>query len=388
MNPDLLLQITSVILLFVSLLLAVFLLTVKTKNKTGNLALTFFLIINGIDTGSFFYHNYINVHPTIEMLRIEIGAFFQKPLLFIFVISVLYSDFKLKPKHLLHLLPFAASALVLMPRFYLAGYDDKITLFVDHKHRFEGTFSIVLAHLQSVFYIIAIFVILQKYRKILLQNYSISDKFNYKWLMQMNIILSILFVVSTVKNYYKYWDLGNEITLYRLSITVALLGFICWITLKAMYAPRIFTGIDSQLQLVSPLQTSSVLNISENIPPVENFEYSWQINRVREYMLKHEPFLNPDLTIQNLADQLEMNVRDLSLLINQQLNRNFYDFIAQYRVDKAKDMLKMNNGKKLTILKVLYHVGFNTKSSFNTSFKKFTGLTPTEYRRMHQESRS
>jgi hypothetical protein len=257
MNPDQLLQITSVILVFVSLLLAVFLFTVKTKNKIGNIALAAFLLINAIDTSSFFYHNYINVHPTLEMLRIEVGSFFPKPLLFIFVLSVLYSDFKLKAKHLIHALPFLISTLVLLPGFYLAGNVAQITLFENHKHSFEGSFSIVLAHLQSVFYIVAIFWLLANYRKILRENYSISDNLNYNWLFQMNIILSVLFVIATIKNIYKYWDFGNEITAYRLSIAVALLGFICWLTLKAMYAPRIFSAINSQLQPVSSLKKNS-----------------------------------------------------------------------------------------------------------------------------------
>jgi AraC-like DNA-binding protein len=103
-------------------------------------------------------------------------------------------------------------------------------------------------------------------------------------------------------------------------------------------------------------------------------------------MQNHEPYLNPELTIQHLAGQLKMNPRELSLLINQQLNQNFYDFIAKYRVEKAKELLILDGDKKLTILEILYQVGFNSKSSFNTSFKKFTGLTPTDFRKQHQKT--
>lgn len=100
-------------------------------------------------------------------------------------------------------------------------------------------------------------------------------------------------------------------------------------------------------------------------------------------MAKQEPYLNPELTIQDLASQLDIDVRELSLLINHYLNQNFYDFINQYRIDKATQILKNPEQQKLTILEILYQIGFNSKSSFNTSFKKRTGLTPTEYRKRH-----
>lgn len=252
MNTDELLQVTSLILVFVSLLLAFFLLTVRSKNKTGNVLLGLYLIINAVDTSSFFYHSFIDVDPTVEMLRIEVGAFFEKPLLFLFILTIIYSDFKLRSRHLLHLTPFLLSSLVLFPRFYLSSYENKIFFFEDHTHTLEGTFSYVLTHLQSIFYIVVVFILLARYKKIFNENYSIaSDRTNYTWLFQLNIILTVLFVVATAKNIYKYGDYGEGITEYRLWVAIAILAFTCWLVLKAMYAPKVFRGIDSKLQLVS-----------------------------------------------------------------------------------------------------------------------------------------
>jgi AraC-like DNA-binding protein len=97
-------------------------------------------------------------------------------------------------------------------------------------------------------------------------------------------------------------------------------------------------------------------------------------------MMEEKPFLNPSLTIQDISNELEIPVRELSVLINHQLGQHFYDFVNTYRIEHAMNILKDTTKSKVTILEILYEVGFNSKSSFNTAFKKHTGNTPTEYR--------
>src|SRR6185503_2829883 len=65
--------------------------------------------------------------------------------------------------------------------------------------------------------------------------------------------------------------------------------------------------------------------------------------------------------------------------------QNFFDFINRFRIDEAKLMLTNPKDRKITVLEVLYQVGFNSKSSFNTLFKKYTGLTPTAFRKEQQK---
>ncbi|GGC76397.1 hypothetical protein GCM10011387_32730 [Pedobacter quisquiliarum] len=97
-------------------------------------------------------------------------------------------------------------------------------------------------------------------------------------------------------------------------------------------------------------------------------------------MKTSEPYLNPSLTIKDLAEKLTIPVKDLSTLINLYMDKHFFDFINEYRIEKAKEVLRDPLQKDLTILEILYKVGFNSKSSFSTSFKKHTGTTPTNYR--------
>lgn len=104
--------------------------------------------------------------------------------------------------------------------------------------------------------------------------------------------------------------------------------------------------------------------------------------RLVAWMNKEEPFLNPDLTLNQLAEELACQAKDLSQVINEQLGKNFNDFINSYRVDMAKRLLI--ESRDLVILELAYDVGFNSKSSFNASFKKLTGLSPREFRTRHQ----
>ena len=68
---------------------------------------------------------------------------------------------------------------------------------------------------------------------------------------------------------------------------------------------------------------------------------------------------------------------------NHNLNQHFFDFVNEYRIKKAMEILADASKNHLTVLEILYEVGFNSKSSFNTAFKKYTKQTPTEYRKQY-----
>ncbi len=90
---------------------------------------------------------------------------------------------------------------------------------------------------------------------------------------------------------------------------------------------------------------------------------------------------NPDLTLKELAKQIGENERSVSYVINKVGGKNFYDFVNQYRINEATELLINPSDAKMTVLEIMYRVGFNSKSSFNTQFKKKTGLSPSEYRK-------
>ena len=369
MNTELLLQITSFLIVFVSFLLAFFLLTVKSKNKIGNVLLSIYLIIKAVNVSSYFYYKFIDLPIELELLRMDIGSFLEIPFLYLFVLSIIYSNFKVKKKYLIHFTPFLIVTIIQLPTFYFTSIETQNEFADNYLYNNIGIFSITLANLQNLLYIILIFKVLFKYKKILIENYSISNDYNYRWLFQMNIILSVLFVIAIIKNTQKYGNTDTYLLSFRLSVAFGILLFTCWLVLKALYAPKIFTGVDSKLQLNRNNEPSQK---HINLPKLKLAE------KLNLYMVGHQPFLNPDFTIQQLANETQIDTREISSIINHHLNQNFYEFVNQYRIEEAKKILLKN--RELTILEVLYSVGYNSKSTFNTQFKKTTKLTPTEYR--------
>ncbi len=369
MNSESLLQITSFLIVFISFLLAFFLFTVNSKNKIGNTFLALYLIIRAIDVSAYFYYSFIDMPIELELLRMDIGSFLEIPFLYLFVLSIVYSDFKVKKKYLLHLIPFVAVSLIQIPVFYLANFDAKNQFADTYLYNSFGMFSITLAHLQNLFYVFLIFRLLMKYKKILVENYAISNDYNYKWLMQMVIFLSILFAVAIIKNTQKYGHTNEEILPFRLSVSVGMLLFTCWLVLKALYAPKIFTGINSKLQLNRTMEVDH-----ENVKPT----LLKKVNLLKKFMQEKKPFFDSDFTIQKLSELTQIDTREISSILNHNLNQNFYEFVSEYRIEEAKKILLVD--KKKTVLEVLYEVGYNSKSTFNTHFKKSTGYTPTEFR--------
>jgi AraC-like DNA-binding protein len=97
-------------------------------------------------------------------------------------------------------------------------------------------------------------------------------------------------------------------------------------------------------------------------------------------MNKERPYLESQLTLPQLAQQLGISPNYLSQVINEQLQKNFFDFINEYRVAEAKSKLTADSTTKGSIADVAYDSGFNSKSAFYTAFKKHVGMTPSEFR--------
>ncbi len=337
-----------------------------------------YFVIFATHISVFFYAQYISLPLVINMLRDQI-MFLSSPLLFLYVLSAVYSDFKLDRKHLLHLIPFAIVILIFTPRFYAVNEGERILFTQNFLSNIEVKISAIYGIVISVFYLMLIFVTLKKYKRILLENYSNDSTFNYKWLYQLTLLLTFIFVFATFKQIYVFFGDDIEVlNVIRIILTLLLLGFLSWIVLNSMYHPELFRGIDTKHQLVKSLLDETELGaISKSL----NSKLLYQISNLQEYMKDKEPYLDSSLTIQKLANQMDIPFRELSILINHHLGQHFFDFINEYRIKKAVELLENPANGKLTILEIIYDVGYNSKSPFNSAFKKHTGMTPTEYRK-------
>ncbi|MCM0666470.1 helix-turn-helix domain-containing protein [Flavobacterium tyrosinilyticum] len=370
-----LLQGIARISVFVSLLMAFFLLTVKTENKLANRLFALFFIFSAIDLSGFFMYLYTEDHRNLEIFRATF-CLLGMPSFYLYVLSVCYSDFKLKWKHLIHLLPFVIVNLIFIPRIYLSIVNGN---FIGPLNEMSEIYFIqILIEFQYVFYIVSVFLILKKYKEIYLENYTNPSVSTYKWLFQMTCVFLIAHSIVLLKNILRYSGFKEVFLWANVLVGTIALFITCWFIMKALKYPELFRGVNSKLVL-----TKDILPEIDEKPEAVNQQndlINAQITTLKQYMNEKEPFLDPSLTIQELANQISIPVRDLSILINHHIDQHFFDFVNEYRIQKAMGILRDQSKNQLTVLEILYEVGFNSKSSFNTSFKKYTNLTPTAYR--------
>jgi AraC-like DNA-binding protein len=119
------------------------------------------------------------------------------------------------------------------------------------------------------------------------------------------------------------------------------------------------------------------------IPDEELATLKSQLNQL---MQNQKPYLDSELNLIKLSQILNLTPHQLSYLINYGFNENFFHFINRYRVEKAKELLKAEKLNKYSILGIAYESGFNSKTSFNTTFKKMTNQTPSEFKKKSSDS--
>ena len=98
-------------------------------------------------------------------------------------------------------------------------------------------------------------------------------------------------------------------------------------------------------------------------------------------MAEQKPYLDPELSINDLADLVKCNRHHLSQVLNDELHRSFYDYINRFRVDEARQLLIDPANEGLKIASIAYDAGFNSLSTFNDVFKKIAGVTPSQFRK-------
>jgi AraC-like DNA-binding protein len=369
------LGITTFIGIFVMLFLALFLLTVKTKHKLGNCLFAFFLIANAIDACKYLIHHIPENLINLESFRWSI-VYLAPASFYLYVMSICFSNFRLKTKHLLHAIPFIAYNLNLISGIYFETTAMKLH-FIKNMNQMPIThFFQILFELLFQVYFIASFLIIRNSRTVYLQNYTNPNISLINALYKITIVYYLLHFLVLLR-----WLVTFTIGLGEVRQWIVTLdGFTflfctCWYLFIALNNPEFFRGVNSHLKPIAevvPKQKPSLLVAEEK---------NKQIELLKDFMVEKEPYLDSSLTIQDLSKQVKVPVKDLSTLINLYMDKHFFDFINEYRIEKAMQLLKDPLQKEVTILEVLYQVGFNSKSSFSASFKKYTGKTPTDFRR-------
>ncbi|MBC8110203.1 MAG: helix-turn-helix transcriptional regulator, partial [Verrucomicrobia bacterium] len=137
------------------------------------------------------------------------------------------------------------------------------------------------------------------------------------------------------------------------------------------------------------ISQSALINPPKSAPEKKKYEKSnldeqmvaKALEKLQASMEAEKLYLNSNLTLPELAEKLSLSTHHLSQLLNEQLGKNFFDFINEYRIKAMQEKLSDSAFSHFKIEEIAYDCGFNSKSVFNTAFKKFTGKTPSEYRK-------
>lgn len=158
------------------------------------------------------------------------------------------------------------------------------------------------------------------------------------------------------------------------AIYLSALGFVCVLVWRALHQPLVFAGLPGDAAQLSPAD----LDVRESTG--ESAELAALATRIEQHLHQRQPHLDPDLTVQLLAEQLGCPPKQVSLAINQVLGRNFNDLINAARVETACRLLRDPQRSRDKLLSIQMDAGFGSRTVFNAAFKRETGLTPSQWR--------
>ena len=227
----------------------------------------------------------------------------------------------------------------------------------------QKTIQLLAFFIQISLYIYASFQLTQQYSQRLKDRFSDPESRDLTWLQRLIAIFAALIaldmfitVPSVLQNiwpipYLDYYLLAEAVAIY----------FVAY-----CYVMRIHLLPNSD----KPKYQSSPLN---------NQSSQLLLNELLDVMKRVEPYRNPGLKLNDLAELIDVHPHYLSQLINEQLEKNFYDFVNSYRTELSKTLLVDN--KETNITQIAYESGFNNRASFNKVFKNQTGMTPSQFRK-------
>jgi AraC-like DNA-binding protein len=359
--------------------------TAKNRKNKSNIILSLLLLILSISIAhSIFVVNDLEGIQNSPLKIREPFILLIGPFIYFYIKELNSQSIKFDLKILLHTIPFIIFFIILIfvhfiirnsPLYeFMRNYTDIISIIV---------WCLLL--IQYGYYYIKIFHIIGIHRSKIESEFSNLEGVNLAWIkVFLSVFFEILIVlaiaVPIIVHKGAYTNIDQVITL-TLSISIFILGY------KGLFQARIFNNLNEEIVPVPAIIEESV---PENLPSesslqLDNNRHSHPsdeeaVQKLLDYMEQKKPYLNEALTLTGLAKELKMTRNRLSQLINNDIGDNFYNFINKYRVEEVKKYISSPNNKNYTILALAYEAGFPSKSSFNSIFKKFTGLTPSEYK--------
>ena len=322
---------------------------------------------------------YSNQTPQLTICLIGLG-FLVPPLHYLYARRLIFPAQKLRKTVWIHGLPLILYELVCLPLVFRSK--DRVLEHLN-KHSLNGlpadyVFYDCLMIAVIFFYMIRTLIMLNRYAHHIRDLYSSIEKIRLTWLRNITYFAIVLAGVFLIENILLIFNIRLFYYFGLSSILAAV--YVYAMGYMGLYKTEIFSA-------------PGLTPVEEEWPSTDRTEKKYgksglspkKADEIRRALLQlmetKQPFVDPEINLQQLADMLSVTPHNLSEIINTQLHKNFFDFVNHYRIEKIKQDILDPNKSNFTLLALALDAGFNSKTAFNTVFKKLTGLTPTEFKK-------
>ncbi len=298
------------------------------------------------------------------VLIVRFIQFLSPPIFFFSVILFTNPLYKFRLKDLIY---------AILPAIYFIAIS--IEYYGDWKNK-EVIRILILAIIlfQAMLYTGISYLAIRNHQKKILLFSSDTKGINLNWLEYIIVLTAIMCIVISGYNIIYYTaDLNFQLNLFILTV----IFFIAYYSLKQ----KEIYPVDEKhrRELISINQQEFVSGAKRKLMTDEDLAEI--VRRINDVMQLNRPYLDSELNLIKMSDLLSVTPHQLSYVINTGFNGNFFHFINKFRVEEAKKLLLDHKKDNLSILGIAYESGFNSKTSFNTTFKKITGQTPSEFKK-------
>ena len=346
------------VLFFIALLLSK-----KNKLIADYLLGGWFLLIFMAMATIYLNHNQFE-GPRLLFDLTDTSVYLHGPLLWFYTRSLIQNDFRFRWHDVWHLFPFIGASTCLLS-YHISGIQAP-----------EVSRIVILISKMGImpFYGLAILKLLRNHKKKIDEFFSNTERITLNWLKLLVWSLLVIWTISVISLILFFIaevpipDYGGLLTNLALSIFVLIVGYFGIRQTSILVPAKLIDNPEKEV----PQKHHSKASFSKEVED-PNF------NKLLAFMAESRPFLNSDLTLQQLAIEMELPSHQLSQLINRFTGTNFFNFVNQYRVEAFKQKIREKAHLKMTLLAVSEECGFNSKASFNRVFKKMTGQTPRQF---------
>jgi AraC-like DNA-binding protein len=300
------------------------------------------------------------------------------PLLYLYVKYFVSAAKRISKYDFLHFLPYIIRMLIYIP-FYSMSAAEKLEIYRNPLLFYTVCDLMVNITIitQGIIYSILSYRIVKKFGANIQDNYSSIEKLVLDWLNVWIVLglLSLLFgVIATIffgkmNIYHDFFDV--VFLIYVITIYV--------ISYKTLLQPELFKYVrEIDFKLPGKFNNKQPFT-DQNNTDYEDTVVNDIYQKLSLYLEEEKPYLNPELKLRNLVDDLNFTRHQLSNVINTKFGKNFYELINDYRLKETIAKFDSNEFSNHTIESIAYSCGFNSKATFHRIFKKNMGTTPTSY---------